>query len=65
MSLRQLFYKQLSERTKVHEKGKWNVGTHALDVPCGENLFSIIWSPDKRKNNPRGNFAKKSLISKR
>ena len=42
MSLRQLFYKQLSERTKVHEKGKWNVGTHALDIPCGENLFSII-----------------------
>ncbi len=32
-------YKQLSERTKVHDKGKWNVGTHALDI---ENLFSII-----------------------
>ena len=55
MSLRQLFYKQLSERTKVHEKGKWNVGIY----------FQSFGSPDKRKNNPRGNFAKKSLISKR
>jgi hypothetical protein len=48
VSLRNLFYKQLSERTKVHGKGKWDVGTHDLDIPCGEN-FSISWKSYERK----------------